>query len=119
MEVAEAEYVASLIPDANLVIRPGTRDADLAGFSDTVRDFLGVDREPGIETILSTVLFTDIVGSTAKQAELGDHGGKHSSSVIICWSVEPSGDGVAWRTTRPAMASSRRSTAPPARSDVR
>ena len=73
MEVAEAEYVASLIPDANLVIRPGTRDADLAGFSDTVRDFLGVDREPGIETILSTVLFTDIVGSTAKQAELGDH----------------------------------------------
>ena len=45
----------------------------MAGFSDTVRDFLGVDREPGIETILSTVLFTDIVGSTAKQAELGDH----------------------------------------------
>ncbi len=73
IEVAEAEYVASLMPDAQLVIRPGTRDADLEGFCNAVRDFLGVDRAPDIDSILSTVLFTDIVDSTAKQAELGDH----------------------------------------------
>jgi class 3 adenylate cyclase len=72
-EVAEARYVASLMPDAQLVIRPGTRDADLEGFCNAVRDFLGVDRAPDIDSILSTVLFTDIVDSTAKQAELGDH----------------------------------------------
>jgi class 3 adenylate cyclase len=66
-------YVASLMPDAQLVVRPGTRDADLEGFCNAVRDFLGVDRAPDIDSILSTVLFTDIVDSTAKQAELGDH----------------------------------------------
>jgi class 3 adenylate cyclase/pimeloyl-ACP methyl ester carboxylesterase len=73
IEVAEAMYVASLMPDAELVIRPGTRDADLEGFCNAVRDFLGVDRAPDIDSILSTVLFTDIVDSTAKQAQLGDH----------------------------------------------
>jgi class 3 adenylate cyclase len=73
IEVAEAKYVASLMSDAQLVIRPGTRDADLEGFCNAVRDFLGVDRAPDIDSILSTVLFTDIVDSTAKQAELGDH----------------------------------------------
>jgi len=73
IEVEEATYVESLMPDAQLVIRPGTRDADLEGFCNAVRDFLGVDRAPDIDSILSTVLFTDIVDSTAKQAELGDH----------------------------------------------
>ena len=30
-------------------------------------------RTPELDTVLSTVLFTDIVGSTRKQAEMGDH----------------------------------------------
>ncbi len=32
------------------------------------------DREAELESVLATVLFTDIVGSTARQAELGDIG---------------------------------------------
>ena len=43
----------------------------------SIRRFTGVDRAPvELDTILSTVLFTDIVGSTEKQASLGDHGWK-------------------------------------------
>ena len=43
----------------------------------TIRGFLGVPSPaPGLDTILSTVLCTDIVGSTEKQAALGDHGWK-------------------------------------------
>ena len=40
---------------------------------DTVREFLGVSRpSPELDTVLSTVLFTDIVASTERQAGLGD-----------------------------------------------
>jgi class 3 adenylate cyclase len=40
---------------------------------DEIRSFLGVAQPPRqADRILSTVLFTDIVGSTAKVAELGD-----------------------------------------------
>jgi class 3 adenylate cyclase len=39
--------------------------------------FLGLElRPPELDTVLATVLFTDIVGSTAKQAALGDHAWK-------------------------------------------
>ncbi len=39
--------------------------------------FCGVDRPPPeVDTVLSTVLFTDIVESTEKQARLGDHAWK-------------------------------------------
>jgi class 3 adenylate cyclase len=45
--------------------------------AEELRRFAGVERKPvEFDTILSTVLFTDIVGSTAKQASLGDHGWK-------------------------------------------
>jgi class 3 adenylate cyclase len=38
-------------------------------------DFCGIQRPPPeLDSILSTVLFTDIVGSVEKQAVLGDHG---------------------------------------------
>ena len=41
---------------------------------DVVREFVGVEPDaPELDTVLSTVLFTDIVGSTRKQAEMGDH----------------------------------------------
>ena len=40
---------------------------------DAVRDFLGIRRPPiDADRVLATVLFTDIVGSTEKLAELGD-----------------------------------------------
>ena len=75
---AEAEYVASLMPHAELRTLPGgsiPRDEDLDAYLGEVRRFLGVEAPPaGLDTILSTVLFTDIVGSTEKQVALGDRG---------------------------------------------
>jgi class 3 adenylate cyclase len=42
-----------------------------------LRSMAGVMRKPvGLDTILATVLFTDIVESTARQAELGDRAWK-------------------------------------------
>jgi class 3 adenylate cyclase len=76
-----ARYLADRIPTARLVELPG-RDliplvfdresllAEFKSFLEDVRD--GVHDEP--ERVLATVLFTDIVGSTAKAAELGDRG---------------------------------------------
>ena len=50
---------------------------EILAAADVVRLFAGVDRTTvELDTILSTVLFTDIVGSTEKQASLGDHGWK-------------------------------------------
>jgi class 3 adenylate cyclase len=71
----EAEYIAARIPRARRLEVPGP---DVAIYLQTetllpeVERFVrGLDeREP--ETVLATVLFTDIVGSTAKLAELGD-----------------------------------------------
>ena len=42
-----------------------------------MRRFIGVERSATeLDTVLSTVLFTDIVGSTERQAEIGDHAWK-------------------------------------------
>jgi class 3 adenylate cyclase len=73
----EARYVQTLIPEAELTLLSGEDFpmfyGDRAVVADVVREFLGVRRTlPVPETVLSTVLFTDIVGSTAKQATLGD-----------------------------------------------
>jgi class 3 adenylate cyclase len=71
----EAEYVAARIPGARRFEVPGP---DIAFYlqSDTLlpelERFMGALDAEEPETILATVLFTDIVGSTAKLAELGD-----------------------------------------------
>jgi class 3 adenylate cyclase/pimeloyl-ACP methyl ester carboxylesterase len=73
----EAEYVTSRIPGARRVEVPGP-DFMIDFQSETLlpeveRFVKGIDaHEP--ETVLATVLFTDIVGSTQKLAELGDAG---------------------------------------------
>lgn len=77
----ESRYMAERIPDAELVVLPGSDHGffvDPDQLVSEVRSFLtGVwDRgdwdliEP--DRVLATVLFTDIVDSTAKMAELGD-----------------------------------------------
>jgi class 3 adenylate cyclase/pimeloyl-ACP methyl ester carboxylesterase len=69
------EHVASLIPDA--VVEPYV-PMDDAGTGtringDTIRLFVGAERRPqDLDTILATVLFTDIVDSTERSAALGD-----------------------------------------------
>ena len=74
--------MASLLPHAQFTVLPGSEDAlrvpvrgsdGVAPFVDAIRRFLGDPRPmPRSDTILSTVLFTDIVDSTRRQAELGD-----------------------------------------------
>jgi class 3 adenylate cyclase len=76
-DVAEAEYVASLMPEAELKILSGdSRTSDFEETGELIRGFIGVNRPVDLDTVLSTVLFTDIVGSTDRQLTLGDRGWK-------------------------------------------
>jgi class 3 adenylate cyclase len=79
-----AEYFQRRIPHAELVELPEMR-GDFTWLDDdshertmaAVRDFVaGLRRRDEPDRILATLLFTDIVGSTATQAELGDRGWK-------------------------------------------
>jgi class 3 adenylate cyclase len=82
---AIAEHVASLMPHAVVETLPSggwpvTRD-EIDRMNrprlDAIQRFLGIEpRKASIETFLSTVLFTDIVGSTEQQSRLGDRGWK-------------------------------------------
>jgi class 3 adenylate cyclase len=78
--VAHPRYLAARIPGARLVELPGTfhisgrvgEDDDLL---DVVEEFItGTARlaEPDVDRVLATVLFTDIVDSTARASTLGD-----------------------------------------------
>jgi len=45
--------------------------------TEEIRRFIGIEpSRPALDSILASILFTDIVGSTAKQASLGDAGWK-------------------------------------------
>jgi len=71
----EADYIADRIPGARLV-QIGGSDAlfwEAAGLAEEVVSFAaGIAAVAEPETVLATILFTDIVGSTAKAVELGD-----------------------------------------------
>jgi class 3 adenylate cyclase len=75
----KAGYVTSLIPRAESLLLPGHifSEDNTRAIADAIRRFVGV-RQPvaELDTVLSTVLFTDIVGSTARQASLGDRAWK-------------------------------------------
>jgi class 3 adenylate cyclase/pimeloyl-ACP methyl ester carboxylesterase len=72
-----AQHVAGLIPGAELVVVPGDElTEDFDAYVELIRTFIGVDRPVELDSVLSTVLFTDIVGSTERQAALRDHGWK-------------------------------------------
>ena len=76
--VAAGRYVAEHIPGARYLEVPGidhtvvdneTQDV----IADEIEEFLtGVRPAPEPDRVLATVLFTDIVGSTARAAEMGD-----------------------------------------------
>jgi pimeloyl-ACP methyl ester carboxylesterase len=81
--VEAGRWIAEHIPTARFVEFPGSSHviaADPAPVERELRAFLAaVSADAGIdatepESVLATVLFTDIVGSTAKAAELGDRG---------------------------------------------
>jgi class 3 adenylate cyclase len=77
VDVRHARYVAAHVPGARLVelggedtLVPGSGELDLL---DEVEEFLtGTRRARESDRILATVLFTDLVGSTRRAAELGD-----------------------------------------------
>ena len=73
--------MAAHIPGARFIEVPGwghmIPQGDRHKLADEIEEFLvpictGAEREAEPETVLATVLFTDIVGSTATAAELGD-----------------------------------------------
>jgi class 3 adenylate cyclase len=71
----EGELVAAAIPDCEFVVIPGQGGAiqenDYA--AEAIEAFLAGARQQQIpDTVLATVLFTDLVGSTQRAAELGD-----------------------------------------------
>jgi pimeloyl-ACP methyl ester carboxylesterase/class 3 adenylate cyclase len=74
---AQARYLAERIPGAKLVELPGVDHLPYAGDSDALVDEIEgfvtwVRPLHEAERVLATVLFTDIVGSTRRAAELGD-----------------------------------------------
>ncbi|MEA2473106.1 MAG: hypothetical protein QOE06_1021 [Thermoleophilaceae bacterium] len=76
-ENGHAEYVAERIPGAQVIELDGS-DIFLAGgdvdtlLSELEEFFTGTRRERTPDRVLATVMFTDIVGSTQRAAELGD-----------------------------------------------
>ena len=76
-KVEAARYMAQRIPGAKLVELPGIDHAFTMGewepVVDEIEQFLtGVRPERPVDRVLATVLFTDIVGSTARAADVGD-----------------------------------------------
>jgi class 3 adenylate cyclase len=75
--VPEAEYVASIMPRATLRMLPGSETTtEPSVIAEVIREFVGAEAPVDLDTVLSTILFTDIVGSTARQAALGDRAWK-------------------------------------------
>jgi class 3 adenylate cyclase len=72
-----ARSIAAQIPHAEIATFPGPylefEHFDL--ILTVIRRFIGAERPPrGLDSVLATVLFTDIVGSTEREAALGDRG---------------------------------------------
>jgi hypothetical protein len=105
-EVEEAQHVASLMPNSKVHVLSGRSGLQRETVMEIIRGLAGIERQRAVSTVLATVLFTDIVNSTRKQAELGDRRWRelllaHNSLVrdaLSLWAA-PS-------TTRPATASS-------------
>ncbi|HWT89536.1 MAG TPA: adenylate/guanylate cyclase domain-containing protein [Solirubrobacterales bacterium] len=77
--VAQGRYLAEAIPGARLVELPGEDHLPFAGDLDVVLDeveefLVGSRGAAESERALATILFTDIVGSTERAAQLGDRG---------------------------------------------
>lgn len=75
---AEGRAFADLIPGAGHEVMPGTSPIVYGDHTEEYLDAAAafareiVEAEAELDSILATVLFTDIVGSTARQAEVGD-----------------------------------------------
>jgi len=75
--VEEGRYIAARIPGARFVQLPGEDHLPWIGDSDVVADEIaqfvtGAPLPRDVDRVLATILFTDIVGSTERLAEMGD-----------------------------------------------
>ncbi len=74
----EARAFAALIPGARLMTMPGTQPTVMQEHTEAYTEAIEAfarelrEEEAQLDSVLATVLFTDIVGSTARQSELGD-----------------------------------------------
>ncbi|MDP8957489.1 MAG: adenylate/guanylate cyclase domain-containing protein [Actinomycetota bacterium] len=78
LPIRSARALAAALRNAQLVELPGTGTAifsnDVDDIADEIEAFLTGRRPPSRrDRVLATVLFTDIVGSTARAAQIGDH----------------------------------------------
>ena len=72
-----SRYIADHVPDAKLVILDGNDHLFWFGNPDEIIGeledfFVGIRSDEEVDRILSTVMFTDIVGSTSRAATMGD-----------------------------------------------
>ena len=68
-----AEYIAARMPTAEVREMPGDAwdPEEFPAWAEQIRDFIGVARpSTALSTVLATVLFTDIVGSTQRSSEM-------------------------------------------------
>jgi class 3 adenylate cyclase len=77
VDVGAARYMTGCIPGAKYVELPGVDHVAWFGNADAligeIQEFLtGAREEPALDRVLATVMFTDIVASTERAAELGD-----------------------------------------------
>ncbi len=78
VDVRSSRYMAAQIPGAKLVVLPGrdhwpwVGDAD-AALAEVQQFLVGTRPKARVDRFLTTVLFTDIVDSTAKADDLGDN----------------------------------------------
>jgi class 3 adenylate cyclase/esterase/lipase len=76
LNVAHGRFLADHIRDAKLVELPGDWGGlleDEPAYLDEVEEFMtGARRPTHVDRVLTTVLFSDIVGSTERAAEIGD-----------------------------------------------
>ncbi len=120
--IANGRYLAEHIAGSRFVELPGG-DAlywvgDTAPMLDEIEEFItGVRGGFGAERVLTTIMFTDIVGSTERAARLGDGRWRdlleNHDTIVRVTNSNGSADS---KSTRPVMDSSRRSSAPAPRS---
>ncbi len=82
VQTGQGQAIAELIPDAKFVELEGIDHIPFLGDADSivdeVQEFLtGARSAPAPDRVLATVMFTDIVGSTTRAAELGDERWKY------------------------------------------
>lgn len=118
--VAEGRRLAESIPDAKLVLLPGADHLPYVGDADEIldeiEDFLtGRRSAPEAERVLTSMLFTDIVGSTDEIARVGDRRWRQLLDAHDEWSkrevvtfggriVNTTGDGILATFDGPARA---------------